>query len=394
MANKVIAFNQEINYAPPLKDKVNNYLLSKNEIHPAMVLGFVKQELKNKVQSGGDGYTIDVNKSINGMVNWSRYSFNYAPIIYGDLTENNNSNNNSSNPAVCNNQNGGGCNCGSNSSSSTSSTSSISSEQQSGGGCGCNGNQNEVKPSSIYDLLQQSGGGKIKKMKVNQFDAIQQVGKGLVPLSMNNLVSLVLLIFLHHSIVDGNVENKKISKKIKKGGADLVSTIAPLGRGNLLILASLLLLHHFAVEKPNTKKVLKGGSNIYEQMNKILAPLGLKSGVSPILTELYEGFQVKKNESLNHLKTKKQNGGSILKSIIAPLGTNSFVATGVLLVMKKLLLDKDISKVKKGGSKKDFERLVNLLGPLSFNAFANENFVKEIFKLNKNNKKINKSLKL
>jgi len=47
-----------------------------------------------------------------------------------------------------------------------------------------------------------------------------------------------------------------------------------------------------------------------------------------------------------YLKTKKQNGGSILKSIIAPLGTNSFVATGVLLVMKKLLLDKDISKVK------------------------------------------------
>ena len=56
--------------------------------------------------------------------------------------------------------------------------------------------------------------------------------------------------------------------------------------------------------------------------------------------------------------------------------------------MKKLLIDKEVSKVKKGGSKKDFNKLVNLLGPLSFNAFANENFVKEIFKINKNNKKV------
>ena len=348
MTNKIIGFSENDNYSAPLQDQQNNFLLSKNEIDPAMVLNFIDNKLKKNVQKGGDGYTIDISKTVNGMVGFSRYSFNYAPIIYGDLLEK---------PL-----NGKSCQTGGNNSSS----------------CGCsNSNKNESK--SIYDMLQQNGGA---KMKVNQFDAIQQVGKGLVPLSINSLISLILLIFLHHSVVDGNVDNKKIKKTIKKGGSDLVSVLAPLGRGNLLVLAALLLLHHFAIEKPKTKKALKGGSDVYDKMNEILKPLGLKNGVSPILSQLYDGFKT----SIS--KKKEQKGGSILKSIIAPLGTNAFIATGLLLIMKKLLIDKEVSKVKKGGSKKDFNKLVNLLGPLSFNAFANENFVKEIFKINKNNKKV------
>ena len=326
MTNKIIGFSENDNYSAPLQDKKNNFLLSKNEIDPAMVLNFIDNKLKKNIQKGGDGYTIDISKTVNGMVGFSRYSFNYAPIIYGDLLEK---------PV---NVNGKNCQIGGTDSSS----------------CGCtNSNKNESK--SIYDMLQQNGGA---KMKVNQFDAIQQVGKGLVPLSINSLISLILLIFLHHSVVDGNVDNKKIKKTIKKGGSDLVSVLAPLGRGNLLVLAALLLLHHFAIEKPKTKKALKGGSDVYD---------GFKTSIS---------------------KKKEQKGGSVLKSIIAPLGTNAFIATGLLLIMKKLLIDKEVSKVKKGGSKKDFNKLVNLLGPLSFNAFANENFVKEIFKINKNNKKV------
>ena len=348
MTNKIVGFSKNNNdYSTTLKDKVNNFLLSKNEIHPAFVMNFIDDKLKKNIQSGGDGYTIDVNKSINGMVGWSRYSFNYAPIIYGDLLENTNDNKE----------------CG---------------VQKGGNSCGCNLSEKENKSKSIYEMLQQNGGA---KMKVNQFDAIQQVGRGLVPLSINSLINLILLIFLYHSVVDGNVDNKKVKKSIKKGGNDLVSAIAPLGRGNLLILASLLLLHHFAIEKPKIKKELKGGENIYGQMNKILEPLGLKNGVSPILNELYDSFKIKNNKN-NELK-----GGSILKGIIAPMGTNAFIATGLLLIMKKVLLDKDSSKIKKGGTKKDFNKLINLLGPLSFNAFANETFVKEIFKLNKNNKK-------
>ena len=354
---KVFDLNKEINKVKPLKDlKPINTQIQK-DIPPAMVLGFVDDQLKKYIQKGGDGYTIDVNKSINGMVGFSRYSFNYAPIIYGDLLTNPNE---STKPTLCN------------------------SKQQGGkSDCGCNSNS-QKQPDSIYEMLQK--GGSATKMKVNQFDAIQQVGKGLVPLSINSLISLILLIFLHHSIVDGNVNKSKLKTKmkstLKKGGSDLVSILAPLGRGNLLILASLLLLHHFAVEKPKTKKILKGGSPLYEQMNKILEPLGLKNGLSPIISQIYEGFQINKKNN------NKQEGGSILKMVIAPLGTNAFIATGILLILKNLLLTNSESKVKKGGSKKDFDKLVNLLGPLSFNAFANENFVQEIFKLNKNNKKI------
>ena len=364
-AAKVIDFNKEINKVTPLKDlKPINTQIQK-DIPPAMVLGFVDDQLKKHIQKGGDGYTIDVNKSINGMVGFSRYSFNYAPIIYGDLLTN--PNETIKQPTLCNSQ---------------------QQQQQIGGSDYGFSSNSQKQPDSIYEMLQKGGGP--TKMKVNQFDAIQQVGKGLVPLSINSLISLILLIFLHHTMVDGNVDKTKLKTKmkstLKKGGSDLVSVLAPLGRGNLLILASLLLLHHFAVEKPKTKKLLKGGSPLYEQMNQILEPLGLKNGLSPIINQIHEGFQINK-------KSNKQEGGSvsILKSIIAPLGTNAFIAAGILLILKKVLLTNSESKVKKGGSKKDFDKLVNLLGPLSFNAFANENFVKEIFKLNKNNKKIKQS---
>ena len=334
MTKNIVGFN-----------KSNESNISKNQnIEPAMILDFIDSKLKKNIQNGGDGYTIDVSKSINGMVGWSRYSFNYAPIIYGDLLP-------------CENK-----------------------KVLSGGSdtCGCVKQTNE--PKSVYELLQQNGGNKIK---TNQFDAIQQVGKGLLPLSPNNLINLILLIFLYHSVVDSNVNNKKIKQTIKKGGNNLISIIAPLGRGNLLVLSSLLLLHHFAVEKPSLKKQLKGGNNnIYEQMNKILEPLGLKKGISPILSNIYDGFK------LNSKNKKEQEGGNILKSIIAPLGINAFIATGLLLTLKKVLIDQNENKLKKGCYKdkdKDFNKLVNLLGHLSFNAFANEQFIKELFKINKNN---------
>lgn len=340
----------------PLKDNVDNFLLSKNEIHPAMVMDFISKEIK---QTGGDGYTIDVNRSIGGLVGRSRYSFNYSPIYYGDLL----SNPDKKVPTICHSHQSG---------------------QNGGGDCGCNKNSGNVKESSVNNMLkeylQKQQGGK-RNLNHSQFDAIQQIGKGLVPLSINSLLNLIVLVFLYHSVVDKNVDNKKISSKIKKGGNAIYSILAPLGRGNLLVLASLLLLHHFAVEVPKTKKEMKGGNNIYEQMNDILKPLGMKNGLSVILNELHHSFSNKKNSM-----SKKQNGGSILKSIIAPLGTNAFIASGLLLIMKKMLIDnseKKSIKTKKGGSKKDFNRLVNMLGPLSLNIFANKKFIQNIYEINK-----------
>ena len=338
----------------PLKDNVDNFLLSKNEIHPAMVMDFISKKIK---QTGGDGYTIDVNRSIGGLVGRSRYSFNYSPIYYGDLL----SNPDKKVSTICHSHQNG---------------------QNGGGDCGCNKNSGNVKESSVNNMLkeylQKQQGGK-RNLNHSQFDAIQQIGKGLVPLSINSLLNLIVLVFLYHSVVDKNVDNKKISSKIKKGGNAIYSILAPLGRGNLLVLASLLLLHHFAVEIPKTKKEMKGGNHIYEKMNDILKPLGMKNGLSVLLSELQSSFSNKKNNS------KKQNGGSILKSIIAPLGTNAFIASGLLLIMKKMLIDQSTKdkKMKKGGSKKDFNRLVNMLGPLSLNIFANKEFIQNIYEINK-----------
>ena len=351
MPSKVSGQVQSNHYSKPLKDNVNNYLLKEN-VHPAKTLDFIND---TNIQSGGDGYTIDVNRSIGGLVGRSRYSFNYAPIYYGDLI----GSDQSVNQGVC----GGG------------------KKHKSGGGCGC-GNS-VVQKKSIFELLQMQNGG---TKKVNQFDAIQQIGKGLVPLSMNSLINLVLLIFLYHSVVDKSVDNKKIKKSMKGGMMGMQQILAPLGRGNLLVLAALLLLHHFAVEKPQSKKsMMKGGSGIYQKLNEILQPLGNKGGISILLSDLYESFKE------SNSKNTKQKGGSILKAIIAPLGTSAFIATGLLVVLNKLLINnKSSSKTKKGGSKQDFDKLVNLLGPLSFNAFANEKFLQDILKVNQQ-KKVNKT---
>jgi len=354
MPSKISGQSQSNQYSKPLKDNIDNYLLKKN-IHPAKTIDFINNS--SDLQSGGDGYTIDVNRSIGGLVGRSRYSFNYSPIYYGDLI----GSNQSVNQGVC-----GGAKKNKN-------------NKQNGGNCGC-GNKEQPK-KSIFELLKmQSGGSK----KLNQFDAIQQIGKGLVPLSMGALVNLVLLIFLYHSVVDTNVDNKKIKKSMKGGMMGMQQILAPLGRGNLLVLAALLLLHHFAVEKPKSKKIImKGGNSIYEKINEILHPLGNKGGLSIILSDLYKSF--KDSESKNN--NKNQKGGSILKAIVAPLGTGAFIATGLLVVLNKLLLDdKKSSKIKKGGSKQDFDKLVNLLGPLSFNAFANEKFIQDVMELNQQQK--------
>ena len=354
MPSKISGQSQSNQYSKPLKDNVDNYLLKKN-IHPAETIDFINS---NDIQSGGDGYTIDVNRSIGGLAGRSRYSFNYSPIYYGDLI----GSNESVNQGVC----GGG---------------SKKTNKQNGGDCDC-GNKEQPK-KSIFDLLKmQSGGSK----KLNQFDAIQQIGKGLVPLSMNALINLVLLIFLYHSVVDKSVDNKKIKKSMKGGMMGMQQILAPLGRGNLLVLSALLLLHHFAVEKPKSKKkIMKGGNAIYEKINEILQPLGNKGGISIILSDLYKSF--KGIELKNNKDNSNQKGGSILKAIVAPLGTSAFIATGLLIVLNKLLLDnKSSSKIKKGGSKQDFDKLVNLLGPLSFNAFANENFIQDVMELNQQQK--------
>jgi len=309
-------------------------------------------------QKGGDGYTFDVNRSIGGLVGRSRYSYNYAPIYYGDLL-----------------QNGGGKNCG------------------------CSGK----KENNLYSLIKQNGG---VQSGGTQVEAIQYLSNLIAPLGYDSLISLILLIFSYHYFTkDGN------TMKMKKGGYDVSSILAPLGKSNLIVLASLLLLHHFAVELPNTKKTLKGGNNIFNDMSNILKPIGLdRDGVSKILVDLQQAFSLKKNNtqnltnnknSSNNLRKNQNNnltlnyrnktGGNALKNIIAPLGTNAFVASGLLVVLAKVLnKDKPLRSKIGGSSNIHFNKLQNIITPISFTAFANESFVKQLLNNHKSKLKSKK----
>ena len=333
--------------------------------------------IKNNKQKGGDGYTIDVNRSIGGLVGRSRYSFNYSPIYYGDLLQNGGSNN---------------CKC-----------------------------KTSKKENNLFSLIKQSGGF---QSGGTQIDAIQHISNTIAPLGNNAIISLILLIFTYHYFT----KNGKTIKN-KKGGYDVSSILAPLGKSNLIVLAALLLLHHFAVELPNSKKTLKGGNNIFNDISNILQPIGLdKNGVSKILINLQQAFSFNKTKSQNvsNNKTNSQNisnnkkfnnsknlnislnnvnnnlnfnqqnassnlnyrnkiGGNPLKDIIAPLGTNAFVASGLLVVLAKVLhKDNEIStKTKKGGSNIHFNKLNNIITPISFSTFANESFINQLLSTQK-----------
>lgn len=311
------------------------------------------------LQNGGDGYVVNVGEAIGGMPAYPRYSNNYRPIFEGDLL-----------------QNGG--NKGENN-------------------CGCNSDQ---KDPSIFDLIKsQNGGNKKNKKKDNitQFHAIREIAYILKPLSSESLTKLSVNIFL-------NELNKSRPRKTKQLGghiSTLESILAPLGKNNLLVLSGLLLLHYFAVEKnrgenEDDKKIIKsrltkGGSlNISNILSNILSPLGVNNlGSAIVLVGIAQAFK-QNNPSVKLNKQKilqGQSGGSPLKDLIAPLGTGAFIATGLLVVLQKIFVStvnkinlekKNNTKLKGGNINKNYEKLFNLLAPITFNAFATETFLNKM----------------
>jgi len=136
-----------------------------------------------------------------------------------------------------------------------------------------------------------------------------------------------------------------------------------------------------------------------------------KNGISSLITSFKNAFGLKQknNHTIIHknetFKNNFNGGGSVLKNIIAPLGTNAFIATGLLIILEKVFnkeklekktdkIDTDkISKLKKGGTKnKDFQKLVDVITPLSFNIFANKSFIQTLLK-EKQDKQIKNNIK-
>jgi hypothetical protein len=338
------------------------------KIEDTLVSGGSKKTKKNK-QSGGDGYSIDPSASIDGMPVVNRYTYNDTPVFEGSLLS-------------------GG-------SKKKISMYNFLKLQSGAGDCGCDASKTE--DTSIFDLIKMNGG--MKDNKKTQFHAIKEVASLLVPLSTKSLLSLSSKIFLN------NLSEKKAEKHKQLGGYtdQIESILAPLGKNNLLVLASLLLLHHFAVEsQKSTSKELKGGNPLTSSLSEILAPLGVNTlGSSVLLILLQRSFVGTKpvgNKSSKDSKNKKiLLGGNPLKNLIAPLGNNAFIATGLLIVLERLFVNKiNESKTKDkekkvligGRANKKYEELFNLIAPITFNIFAKESFLINYAKKNsKNNSK-------
>jgi len=320
-----------------------------------------KENLKINNQKGGDGYSVNPNEAIGGMPSYPRYSNNYAPVFEGSLL-----------------QNGGG-----------------------GGGedCGCDSSNVNTHDNSVFNLIKLQGGSDVK---LTQFDAVKEVSQFLAPLSLNSLKKLVTKIFLY----DLSFKNNKKSKQLGGYSMELQKIIAPLGKSNLLVIAGLLLLHHFAVEKKQETKLkksrkffIKGGDPFFQSISNIIAPSGINQFGSAILLVLLKqafGTNMLNPQVVNNKNKFKmfQKGGNPLKDLIAPLGTDAFIATGLLIILERMFTSKmneiktdDIKKKNLIGGKvsKKYEELVKLVTPLSFNTFATNKFLSMMATKNKKN---------
>ena len=175
-------------------------------------------------------------------------------------------------------------------------------------------------------------GGSINKLIGG--NCFQGLASFLAPLGKNQLMAVIVLFVL-------NYFNKQFYKKYKQSGGNYVDmaekTLAPLGKNALLVVAALLLFDYFT---KNYKMKMKGGDNTF--MKKIIKLLQAKH---------------------------KQSGGMIinqLQKIVAPMGGNMFVATGLLILLNELFKGK---KLKQKGGSNLFCVLRKLLMPLGINSF-------------------------
>lgn len=314
-------------------------------------------ENKKLNKKGGNGYSAIPNRPIGGQMSYLKYTNNCQPVF----------------------QNGGK-------------------------ECGCDKVNSNKEDPYVFDLIlnnlkkskQQNGGGSVKNTvskDIGQFNAIKNIAESLKDLSPKALLAIPTL------ILQDSIRKKKTKTAFTEqfGGnvAGFQDLIAPLGKNNLLVLGALLLLHFFAVKKSKPSEsngvlrkiredyeIKKGGSSVMHGLTNILAPLGINAfGASVLLVLLEESFGKKTKEI--------QSGGNPLKSLIAPLGTNAFIATGLLIILEKMFISKikenntkDETKRKLIGGKlnKQYEKLFDLLGPLSFNAFAKKSFLDNLNK--------------
>ena len=161
----------------------------------------------------------------------------------------------------------------------------------------------------------QIGGG------LQGLQGLQGLMQFLAPMGNESLMTLVVLLVLEHF-------NKYDEKKLRGGYLEHAQTImTPMTKETLIVIAALLLLHYYT----HPKTMSGGDSKFTEKLIEILK------------------------------KKYKMRGGAILENIgqiIAPLGTNPFVATTLLVLLDRLFRGK---KIMTGGGNDLFSVIHQLL---------------------------------
>ncbi len=377
-----------------------------------------KKTKNNKNMFGGDGYAVNVFQPIAGRPSYIRYTDNCKPIFNGSLLQGGGSYyyppvvdptipnpdgtatnalnrientsgeikgfniNKYENFMVLNSSPGYILNGG-------------------GPGCGCDGDsKNPLMNWLSEQKQQQSMNGGSKNMKggfvgtsgLEQFGAIQTLAKMLTPMGVSALASLVVLVFLHHT-----VKNKLKNKKAKMmGGAAgaLESVLIPLGKNNLVVLGAILLLHHYAKKTIQKKKMLSGGSRKNNQqsggsitgvLNKLLMPLGVNTlGASLLLVAIRQAFVRKMNKN----KSLKGGFSDVLTKMVKKVSAKEFQAKGLFKTLESLFdaqMKKNINNNKENDEnvKVKFDVLFNDIAPVTFSTFATKKSYKKADELKK-----------
>lgn len=189
------------------------------------------------------------------------------------------------------------------------------------------------------DGMRGGGGGAL----VTQFSAILHVAPLFAGMSINSIISIIILIFGHSYALQYG-ETKKKNKKSHKnksmsgGGMPIFSQILiPLGMNNLIAIASLLLLHYFAVKRKKMELGTRGGgikselqASIFENEMKIHEIIG-GAKIYKSLQNIFLGSVQEQNKVVDK-KIKKNK----LEKAIAPLNKDQYISVGIMNLFKSL----------------------------------------------------------
>lgn len=391
-----------------------------------------KSKQTNKNMKGGDGYAVNVFQPIAGRPSYIRYTDNCRPIFNGSLLQNGGNKNyyypplidptvsnpdGTATPALNKIENTSGEIKGFNLKDYENfmvldtSPNTVLNGGADGPGCGCDGTsknplmkwlEEKQNSKSMKGGSKNMKGGFVGTTGLEQFGAIQTLSKMLTPLGVSALASLVVLVFLHHS-----VKNKLKSKKAKMMGGSagaLESVLIPLGKNNLVVLAAILLLHHYSKKTIEKKKMLSGGSKKNNQtggsitgvLTKVLAPLGVNTlGASLLLVAIRQAFVKKVN-----IKSMKGGFTDQLSKMVKKVRAREFQAKGLFKTLEEVFSAqmKNIQNQNKESEtivREKFDVLFNDIAPVTFSTFATKKSYKRAdeiksFIVNKNQKKNNK----